>query len=169
MWFTFWTNWVLWKSLVKRIQQNFMLRSSFSASIIFPCSIIYLDFFKSFDMVLYNILLSKLERDGFDGWPVWWMRSWWVVVKGSESCWTPVVSLGDPYWDQWYLIPSVMTQKGSSAPSAVCWWHQAEWCVWHAHTGRKLYEESLDWCIGAVGWSSRCRFCCSPKIRSRGG
>jgi len=88
--------------------------------------VIYLDFCKTFDTVPHSILLSKMEKYGFDGWTVGRIRNWLkgggqrLMVKSSKSKWMPVTS-GVPQGSLMGLVlfnNFVNDLERSSAPSA---------------------------------------------------
>jgi len=59
---------------------------------------IHLDLCKALDMVTHHILISKLEKDGFEGWAIWWVNncsdghSQRVAVNSNMLKWRLVTS-----------------------------------------------------------------------------
>ena len=60
--------------------------------------VIYPDLCKIFNTVSLDILITRLEKNGFDGWTTRWIRYWLNghtmrdAVIGSVSKWRPVMS-----------------------------------------------------------------------------
>lgn len=125
----------------------------------------YLHLCKVFDMAPYHVLTSELERYGFVGWTIWWIRNGWMVaavVNSSTSRWRLLRS-GVPQQSMWGpVFVNILTN--STGVGIKCTHSKfaedtrlGSGQAWiHAQTGRRTWEK--PWRKGLeekLTWASR--------------